>query len=100
MALITDRVPIIPMFTPSHIGGHVPPINFGDVFDVPRLRKALGKPVLEWHQVKDQNNAVVDELGCWSVWQSVQAREGSPRFSVVPDLLKLGTHQVSNNSPI
>lgn len=52
LGLITDRVPIIAEFIPSHIGGHVPPIPFGEVFDVPRLRKELGKPVLEWREVK------------------------------------------------
>jgi len=91
LALITDRVPIVPMFTPSHIGGHVPPINFGDVFDVPRLRKGLGKPVLEWHDVKDRKSESLDELGCWNVWESVQAREAIPRYSHIPMHLKLGT---------
>lgn len=52
LGLITDRVAIIPEFIPSHIGGHVPPIPFGEVFDVPRLRNELGKPVLEWREVK------------------------------------------------
>jgi hypothetical protein len=31
LGLITDRVPIIAEFIPSHIGGHVPPIPFGQV---------------------------------------------------------------------
>ncbi|KAJ6575269.1 hypothetical protein B0H19DRAFT_635080 [Mycena capillaripes] len=90
LGLITDRVPIIPEFIPSHIGGHVPPIPFGQVFDVPRLRNELGKPVLEWREVKDyQNGTFVDDLGCWNVWEAVQYREAFPRRSRIPDDLKL-----------
>lgn len=90
LALITDRIPILPMFTPSHIGGGVPPIAFGEVFDVPRLRKLLGKPVLEWREVKDERSDVMDELGCWNLWQAVQYRESYPRPSIVPQHLKIG----------
>ncbi|KAF8665360.1 hypothetical protein AX16_000379 [Volvariella volvacea WC 439] len=89
LALITDRIPIMPMFTPSHIGSHVPPIPFGEVFDVPRLSKALGKPVLEWRDVKDSASNQVDDIGCWNVWEAVQSREHHPRRSPVPGHLKL-----------
>ncbi|ESK90926.1 hypothetical protein Moror_16427 [Moniliophthora roreri MCA 2997] len=88
LALITDRIPVMPVFTPSHIGGSVPPIAFGDVFDVPRLRKLLGKPVLEWRDVKDSKSEEVDDLGCWSVWEGVQAAT-NPRDSQVPIHTKL-----------
>ncbi|KAJ7070890.1 hypothetical protein C8F01DRAFT_1244580 [Mycena amicta] len=89
LGLITDRVPIIPMFIPSHVGGSVPPIPFGEVFDVPRLRNELGKPVLEWRDVKDQNSTELDDIGCWNVWESVQYREAFPRRSRIPDDLRL-----------
>jgi len=78
------------MFTPSHIGGHVPPIDFGKVFDVPRLTKALKMSVVEWHQVKNLTHGDLDELGCWNLWEAVQEREIMPRRSAMPDLLKLG----------
>lgn len=90
LGLITERIPILPMFTPSHIGGSVPPIDFGEVFDMSRLRSGLKKPVLEWHQVKDRNSTEIDELGCWNVWEAVQEREAFPRNSFVPVHLKLG----------
>lgn len=90
LALITDRIPIIPMFTPSHIGDAVPPIDFGLVFDVPRLRKVLGTPILEWHEVKDRKSDSVDEIGCWNVWEASQNREDYPRRSHVPEHIKLG----------
>ncbi|KZT30814.1 hypothetical protein NEOLEDRAFT_1174185 [Neolentinus lepideus HHB14362 ss-1] len=64
LGLITDRTPIVPPFTPSHIGGDVPPIPFGEVFNVSRLAQALGTPVLEWHDVKEVRNN--SELG-WSL---------------------------------
>lgn len=88
--MITDRVPIIPPFTPSHIGGDVPPIAFGDVFDVSRLREAVG-PVIEWHELKDPASAEVEDIGCWSVWQAVQPSENSPRGSTIPHWIGLGT---------
>ncbi|KAG6837668.1 hypothetical protein H0H93_004944 [Arthromyces matolae] len=89
LAVITDRIPIIPMFIPSHIGPTVPPVDFGVVFDVPRLRKALNIPILEWHEVKDRNSEEVDDIGCWNTWEAVQKAEAFPRRSFVPELLKL-----------
>ncbi len=67
LAVITDRIPIIAMFTPSHIGGDKPTIDFGEVFDVQRLAQGIGRPGLEWHQVNNRRSDVVDALGCWSV---------------------------------
>ena len=96
LGIITDRIPIVAMFTPSHIGGTVPPIPFGDVFDVPRLRQSLRRPVLEWREVKDSSSREIDELGCWNVWEAVQDREHNPRHSVVPDLLSLGALLLSS----
>ncbi|KAF7307044.1 hypothetical protein MIND_00497500 [Mycena indigotica] len=89
LGLITDRIPIVPMFIPSHVGGHVPPIPFGEVFDVPRLRNEIGKSVLEWRDVKDINSTEIDDIGCWNVWESVQYREAFPRRSRIPDDLNL-----------
>ncbi|KAH9944221.1 uncharacterized protein BXZ73DRAFT_87164 [Epithele typhae] len=79
---ITDRIPIMPMFTPSHIGGHVPPIPFGEVFDVPRFVKESGIEILEWDEVKDPNS------GLSTTW-AVQNREHFPRRSAVPGHLGL-----------
>ncbi|KAF9225474.1 hypothetical protein BS17DRAFT_879488 [Gyrodon lividus] len=89
LAIITDRVPIIPKFIPSHIGGDTPPIAFGDVFDIPRLQNALGIPILEWHQVKDVDSQNIDQVGCWTVWEAVQNDEHTPRGSSLTEWLKL-----------
>ncbi|KAL4062994.1 hypothetical protein V8B97DRAFT_2026577 [Scleroderma yunnanense] len=89
LALITERVPIIPRFIPSHIGPDALDIPFGHVFDVPRLSKTLGIPILEWDQVKDVQSTVVDELGCWAVWPVVSEEDAPPRGSPVVQNLKL-----------
>ncbi|KAJ7492380.1 hypothetical protein FB451DRAFT_1388779 [Mycena latifolia] len=94
LGLITDRVPILPAFLPSHLmlntlsTDHVP-LTFGDVFDLPRLRQAIGKPILEWRDVKASNSTVLDDLGCWNVWESVQYFDKAPRGSFTPWNLKL-----------
>ncbi|KAH7886098.1 hypothetical protein F5I97DRAFT_2025845 [Phlebopus sp. FC_14] len=89
LAIITDRVPIIPKFIPSHVGGDTPPIAFGDVFDVSRLKKSLGIPILEWHEVKDVDSQTLEDLGCWTVWEVIQNGENKPRGSFLTEWLKL-----------
>ncbi|KAK7063789.1 lysophospholipase NTE1 [Favolaschia claudopus] len=86
---ITDRVPILPVFMSSHLPVNTPPLPFGDVFDLPRFRQALELPVLEWREVKEADSKVVDDVGCWNVWESVQYKEKSPRYSNVPHTLGL-----------
>lgn len=62
-------MPIVPHFTPSHINigakAPVPPLPFGDVFDLPRMRNLTGKAILEWIDVKDPESGVVEDVGCW-----------------------------------
>lgn len=82
--LMSDRIPIVGSFTPSHVGGHVTPVPFGEVFDVPRLRRLLGKPILEWREVKNENSTEIDDLGCWNIWETSQEAEKKPRGSRLP----------------
>ena len=90
-ALITDRVPIIGRFTGSpNIGLDIPSTRVGDIFDLPRLRKSLGIPILEWDDVKDPSSQHVDEIGCWSIWMAVQDREAQPRYCPLTEGLRLG----------
>jgi hypothetical protein len=94
---LTERVPIIGPFTPSHAiaGRHdAGNINFGEVFDVDHLSKAIGVPVLEWHEVKNLTNTdiEVEDIGCWSIWQAVQNRDSKPRGTRALDLQGLGEH--------
>ncbi|KAG0702475.1 hypothetical protein DFH29DRAFT_989773 [Suillus ampliporus] len=91
LALITERIPIIAKFLSSHIDKSAPPFAFGEVIDVPRLSQAIGIPLLEWHEVKDSESQVLDDLGCWSVWESVQRNKQNPhpRGSTSLNRLKL-----------
>ena len=90
LAVITQRIAIMGVFTPSHIGFNMENIEFGKVFDVPRLSKLIGLPVLEWHEVKDRNSTEIDQLGCWDVWESVQTDESEPRKSRIPNIVGVG----------
>jgi hypothetical protein len=94
LGIITDRVPILGPFTGSpNTGPGMPPMPVGQVFDLPRLRKAIDRPILEWRQVKDAKSPIVDHLGCWSTWMAVQYNEPHPRGSETPYRLNLGEMQ-------
>lgn len=90
--MLTERVPIIGPFTPSHIGGDAGNVLFSDVFDVDYLSEKIGMPVLEWHEVKNLSTPEpeVEDIGCWSVWQAVQVRESTPRGTNALHLQGLG----------
>ncbi|KAF9022035.1 hypothetical protein BDZ89DRAFT_221297 [Hymenopellis radicata] len=73
LGMISERVPVIPPFTPSH---H---ISFGEVFDLDSLRTALKKPLIEWADIKNfpthrdaRSFAAEESLGCWN------PRDGNP----------------------
>jgi len=96
--MITDRVPIVGLFTPSH--GEEGTIGFSEVFDLPRFRKALGIPILEWDEVKDPESEHIDDLGCWNVWGTVQLDNEEPRLSNTPYLAGLGELANLTNSEL
>ncbi|KAG1802972.1 uncharacterized protein HD556DRAFT_1490165 [Suillus plorans] len=91
LALITERIPIIPKFLSNHIDPSAPPFVFEEIFDVPRLSQAIGIHLLQWHEVKDPESQVVDDLGCWTVWETVQRhiKVPEPRRSPSLNVLKL-----------
>ncbi|KAF5368391.1 hypothetical protein D9758_002236 [Tetrapyrgos nigripes] len=89
LGLITDRVPIIPMFYPSHIGYDVPPIPFRDVFDIDRMRKLIGKPILEWQDLKDPKSEALENLGCWNVWESTLKPPPDVSYTKTPNWVKM-----------
>jgi hypothetical protein len=92
--MLTERVPIIGPFTPSHIGGDAGNVLFGEVFDIDYLSDKIGMPVLEWHEVKNLSTQPpeIEDIGCWSVWQAVQVREPTPRITNALPLQGLGEH--------
>ncbi|KAJ7138652.1 hypothetical protein C8R46DRAFT_1361718 [Mycena filopes] len=76
VARLTGRVPIIPRFRPVHlVDNNVAHLDFSDVFDLPRLRRELDTPVLEWRDVKDLGSDEVEELGCWDLRHKTWERE-------------------------
>ena len=99
MGHITDRVSIVPMFLPTHVGEEAGPILFGDVFDVPRFVRDSGIPVVEWADVKVPSSDVLDELGCWNTWQAVHPVDGNYRGSPATWLLNLGASYFLLSSP-
>ncbi|KAF9518214.1 hypothetical protein BS47DRAFT_1256054, partial [Hydnum rufescens UP504] len=94
LAQITNRIPIIGPFVPSHVGngeeaGFVP---FGDVFDVPRLAEAMHFPLLEWRDVKKPTVPGADRetFGGWTAWSRWDSiRRGLPRGNQVEGNLSL-----------
>ena len=97
LALITDRIPVIPKFTPLHVlaDGQAEDLPFGDVFDVPRLASLIGSPVLEWRDVKVDEQPVVESVGCWAVWPEQQSEDSGARESWFPPRAGLGGFYLS-----
>ncbi|KAJ7065506.1 hypothetical protein C8F01DRAFT_1053631 [Mycena amicta] len=95
LGLLTQRVPILPHFTPTHVGRdtggahNAVGIDFGDVFDLPRYFELTGQPLLEWWQVKDRKSETIDPLGCWNVWEPVSPANKGPHWTPSPHRLKL-----------
>ncbi|CAK5280618.1 unnamed protein product [Mycena citricolor] len=86
LGLITERVALLPDFLPSRlmlttVGTEFATLPFTEVFDLPYLRKTANIPILEWREVKAPERMSLDDLGCWSVWQSVQYEDADPRQS-------------------
>ncbi|KAG6328267.1 hypothetical protein ID866_10822 [Astraeus odoratus] len=110
--MITERVPIIPRFLPTHVGAEEPYVPFHEVFDILRLSEALRMPILEWDEVKDVNSSTVDELGCWAVWPTIytQGTTGPRRsrnlaamnldvsYTVVPSWVRLSQPSANHGS--
>jgi hypothetical protein len=79
--MLTERVPIIGPFTPSHqTGADAENILFSEVFDIDYLSDKIGMPILEWHEVKNLStpSPEIEDIGCWSVWQAVRVGDSEP----------------------
>ncbi|KAL5519476.1 hypothetical protein ACEPAH_1159 [Sanghuangporus vaninii] len=91
LALLTNRTAVLPPFAPSHIGSSAGFVDVGDVFDLPRLSKAIGVPIIQWSDLKVPGSEHVDELGCWSIWATaaMKQEEKKPRFNIIEPHLAL-----------
>lgn len=90
LSILTDRIPVLPPFAPTHVGEEVAPmLPFGEVFDVPRLSQSLRQPVLEWRDLKTESTMKEQEIiGCWDVWSS-EAGQSDARTRRVREHLAL-----------
>lgn len=88
LAFLTQRVPILPAFAPSHVGWDQRRVPFSEVFDLPRLAAAVHMPIIEWDDLKDTNSVVDDTLGCWSNWAT--ASKTQPRHSWMTERMHVG----------
>ncbi|KAH6918153.1 hypothetical protein BKA70DRAFT_1089311 [Coprinopsis sp. MPI-PUGE-AT-0042] len=89
VGVLTDRIPIIGPFVPSHLPHDVGTIPFDEVFDLPRLQEEMKMHVVQWSEVKQNTSEEYDGLGCWNTWEVSTPNDHKPRYSPVPDLLKL-----------
>lgn len=65
LALLTKRVPILARFAPTHVGNAAGFIPFSEIFDLPRMSKAIGIPMVEWGQLKNLTSEPLEDIGCW-----------------------------------
>ncbi|KAJ6526422.1 hypothetical protein B0H19DRAFT_1275776 [Mycena capillaripes] len=91
LARLTERVPIIPRFRPVHMAASTSHIDFSDVFDLPRLRKELKTPILEWRDVKVSVVRIetVEDLGCWDLHHKTWDVESESLYLEPPANLNL-----------
>ncbi|KAG8878508.1 hypothetical protein FRB97_002446 [Tulasnella sp. 331] len=82
LAMMSRRVPILSPFIAhgGHLGGNESPIDFGVIFDMPRLSHDLQWPILEWSQLKLSvltSNVTTrhEELNCWALTRSESKSE-------------------------
>lgn len=94
LARLTERVAIVGIFAPLHIGRDAPIIPFSEVFDISRFIEESGIPILEWSDVKQPDSVFVDEIGCWNVWGSSQYENDNSRPGLAPERLRLGEHPI------
>ncbi|EJT99009.1 hypothetical protein DACRYDRAFT_101597 [Dacryopinax primogenitus] len=89
LSLLTQRVPVLGPFVPSHLSSTAGYIPFSDVFDIAHLAKSMNAPVLEWGDLKSVEEGVEEELGCWSAWMATSREIKDPRWSWIPGVFGL-----------
>ncbi|KAG8906219.1 hypothetical protein FRB99_007365 [Tulasnella sp. 403] len=115
LAFASGRVAVIPPLAPSptHLGGKKSYhwLNFGRVFDIPRLSVAINSPLLEWADLKRApynvpwnkhmpplEGVAMDEIGCWSLWEAV--KDSGPQRTYMEQFLRLGTAKDVSYTPV
>ena len=68
LAILSERIPIIPPPSFSHhVEGH-DIVFFHQVFDIDAFSESLQWPILDWSEVKAPESKQWDALGCWFTW--------------------------------
>jgi hypothetical protein len=92
LGILSGRVPIIPPHHPLHVGSTAGIFPFGEIFDLPRLIKEIGHPMIEWRDLK--TGIALDYIGCWSQWAASAGNESKlPRTSASIYHLHLGARK-------
>jgi len=65
LGLMSDKVPILPRFAPTHVGTDAGFIPVSEIFDLKRLGNLIRTPVLEWDMLKNYSRENLEDLGCW-----------------------------------
>ncbi|KAF8336633.1 uncharacterized protein EI90DRAFT_3046566 [Cantharellus anzutake] len=86
LAMMTDRIPIIPPPSFSHHVDTREKLYFNQVFNVSSFSASLKWPILDWSEVKTPESEHPDIIGCWSTWER-GAPEKQPRWSSVTEIL-------------
>ncbi|KZO90791.1 hypothetical protein CALVIDRAFT_374971 [Calocera viscosa TUFC12733] len=93
-AWYTDRVAIMPPFSPGHLDGSAGMMAFGDVFDIDRLQRLVKLGIVEWRDVKEMEPTrgaaslrQWERMGCWSAYTA--GGQESPYEASLPGLFKL-----------
>ncbi|EJT99488.1 hypothetical protein DACRYDRAFT_55580, partial [Dacryopinax primogenitus] len=92
LSLLTERIPVLGPFVPSHLSPSAGYLPFSEVFDLPLLAHELHTPILEWSDVKrveDDLQGEREAVGCWSTWAGWEWGNGQGRSGWVPDTFDL-----------
>ena len=87
---MSERVPILPRFAPTHVGNDAGFIPVSEIFDLKRLGKTIRTPVLEWDMLKNYTRENMEDLGCWGTHPTLF--NGNVLRTTKEIRLGLGTH--------
>ena len=71
VAVLAGRVPVVGDFVPAHMHGNPGYLPVPEVYDIPRLAETLQMPIIGWDNIKNRSSGVVEELGCWSLQETL-----------------------------
>ncbi len=94
--MLAQRIPVLPAFTPIHVGHPNGDFRVSGLFDLARLGRIIGTEVLEWHQIKDYSAKSGEELNCWSLRQTFGLPAHLPPFTPTRYSMSSSYHRPTN----